>query len=254
LHFSIGWNNSIFKNVLRQKKFITTIGQKMNGEFDEPPPKKMKWNPIDFATQKFLKDIYKLKKPEIPQEFFQNFEFYEKIIKVEPKSLEYFPQRIQNNKNIVMEAVSKIGFTIKFASGELKNNSEIVQIAISNDFRAYLFASSKLQSDEDIMLHTLKKSKFSWENLSQDKFKSKKVLMHRLNYGGLMNFESKYLPKEFLKDPEFVKELISSNGIFLNIVDDSFKSDFNTVMTAVNQNGMSLEFAREDLKSKKEIV
>jgi hypothetical protein len=44
----------------------------MNGEFDEPPPKKMKWNPIDFATQKFLKDIYKLKKPEIPQEFFQN--------------------------------------------------------------------------------------------------------------------------------------------------------------------------------------
>jgi hypothetical protein len=226
--------------------------------FSEPPTKKMKYS-LEKEVEIFSGNInfflwnFSIEKKNsiLPEEFSQNIEFYEKVVKLNPQGLILFPKDIQNNKKIV----SKTGSLLQYASEELKDDLQVVQVAISNDVAAYKHASPRLQSNENIMLQTLNNNQPYWDQLSKDKFKSKKILIHQINHGGILPHD---LPNELLKelteDIEFVKEFISLNGLFLQCVGDSNKSNFNIVMMAVKQNGMSLQFAIDEFKSDPEIV
>lgn len=51
-----------------------------------------------------------------------------------------------------------------------------------------------------------------------------------------------------------VLEAVRQNGLVLEIVRSSFKSDKDVVNTAVSQNGLALQFASDELKNDPEIV
>ena len=60
-------------------------------------------------------------------------------------------EKLRNDKEVVITAVSKYGTALEYASKKLRNDKEVVMTAVSNDESALDFASEELKRDEDIL-------------------------------------------------------------------------------------------------------
>jgi len=62
-----------------------------------------------------------------------------------------------DNRDYVLNAVSKKGSLLDYASNELKNDKEVVLAAIKNNPEALEFASDKLKGDREIVYESVSK-------------------------------------------------------------------------------------------------
>jgi hypothetical protein len=89
-------------------------------------------------------------------------------------ALQYASIELQNNKEIVLEAVKQRGRSLKYASNELKNNKEIVMAAIKNNCHSLKFASTELRYDIEliaILVNYLKKNRLDYNYYYTDSIK-----------------------------------------------------------------------------------
>lgn len=91
--------------------------------------------------------------------------FVKYIVHINPENLQYASKRLQNNKEIVLNAISQDGNTLRFASEALRNNKQIVLTAIKphDDSKqtcpqAMQYASKKLKNDKQFITEALKRS------------------------------------------------------------------------------------------------
>lgn len=92
-------------------------------------------------------------------------------------SLSFAPKSVQDNKELVMAAVSLNGMNLKFASERLQNDIDVVEAAINENIMSLQFASKDLQGqivDNGIMaVRALEKA------LNEDTFEENKVMVKR---------------------------------------------------------------------------
>jgi hypothetical protein len=73
-------------------------------------------------------------------------------VQTNPYALGTIYSNFNNNKQIVLTAVSYFGSALEFASDELKNDKEVVLVAVSNNGYSLQYASYNLKNDKDIIL------------------------------------------------------------------------------------------------------
>lgn len=84
----------------------------------------------------------------IDQDLFKDIEFIKKVLFTNGMSLEFMPEEIQNNKELVIIALNNsAGFALKFASEELRADKEIVKEAVKQWKAPIKYASKELQEE-----------------------------------------------------------------------------------------------------------
>ena len=79
-------------------------------------------------------------------------------------SLEYMPQEIQNNKELVIIALNNsAGFALKFASEELRADKEVVKEAVKQWKAPIKYASKELQEEFNQKLEEYYQKHKRWE-------------------------------------------------------------------------------------------
>ncbi|MEG0576976.1 MAG: DUF4116 domain-containing protein [Bacilli bacterium] len=152
---------------------------------------------------------------------------------------------LDNNKQVILNSVTRNGLNIKLASQKLKNSEEIVKRAISNNGLALEYASKKLKDNKELVLLAIKNNPdsyyFAGLNLKNDPKIIKSVLVR----------EPSYIPKfEYLqKFNDLVKAVIKENGLALEYATSKLKNNKKVVQMAAKENIKALSFASFDLKN-----
>lgn len=84
----------------------------------------------------------------IDEDLFEDTEFVKKVLLENGMALQYMPQEIQNNKELVIIALNNsAGFALKFASEKLKADKEVVKESIKKWKSPLKYASYELQQE-----------------------------------------------------------------------------------------------------------
>jgi hypothetical protein len=116
---------------------------------------------------------------------------------------------------IMSAFLKKDGSLLEFASPRLKNNQSIVVEAIRQNAKSLRYADLSLQN---------------------------------------IDFIKQYFSEDWKQNSKFINDILSVNGLFLEHVFAVFKDDIKIVTTAVQENGLALEFASERLKNQESVV
>ena len=199
----------------------------------------------------------------------------EVVSKKGASTAEFLSQKFQDDKDVMMAAVSSHGMNLKYASKRLKNDKEVVLAAVRSiktsnsvipvplDFDNVLaHASKRLRSNKEVVLaavSTLAEQINSvvdpTGNLRSDKSIARAVFSapdtQKYIGHGLNTKKSRFdfLSSDFRKDREFVMEVVSKSGRNLEHVDASLRNDKQVVKAAYLQNPDSLKFASDELKN-----
>ena len=73
-------------------------------------------------------------------------------------NLEYAPKELQNDKELVLAAVTTNGLALAHASNVLKSDREVVLAAVKNYSQALHFASPELKNDREVVLAAVSKN------------------------------------------------------------------------------------------------
>ena len=106
-------------------------------------------------------------------------------------SLSYAPASVQDNKDLVMTAVSLNGMNLKFASERLKDDIEVVLEAMKQNVMALQFVNSDLR--EQIIFYGVKVVKARRKSLSKQ-VKDEPTLEEQKFYDKLINDLMKITP------------------------------------------------------------
>ena len=100
----------------------------------------------------------------IDQDLFKDIEFIKKVLFTNGMSLEFMPQEIQNNKELVIIALNNsAGFALKFASEELRADKEVVKEAVKQWKAPIKYASKELQEEFNQKLEEYYQKHKRWE-------------------------------------------------------------------------------------------
>lgn len=111
--------------------------------------------------------------------------------------------RLKNDVEIVIQAVSSNGNNLEYASDELKNNKDFVLAAMKHLAEAYLYASKELRNHKEITLIAFKQA---GEYMLRDLFEENEAL---------------------LTDDKFILDTLSENPYIINFLNDNQKKTKN---------------------------
>ena len=155
------------------------------------------------------------------------------------------------NREIVMKAVSKDGYSLQYASQELRSDREIVMAAVSENPYSLQYASEELRSDREIVMTAGIRFGNTLEYALGACLGDREIVMKAVSKNGkLLRFAS----EELRSDREIVMAAVSDLGLSLRYALGACLSDREIVMKAVSKNGKCLQYASEELKSDREIV
>ena len=106
-------------------------------------------------------------------------------------SLSYAPASVQDNKDLVMTAVSLNGMNLKFVSERLRDDIDVVEAAIKQNIMALQFVNSDLR--EQIIFYGVKVVKARRKSLSKQ-VKDEPTLEEQKFYDKLINDLMKITP------------------------------------------------------------
>ncbi|EFC40983.1 hypothetical protein NAEGRDRAFT_80892 [Naegleria gruberi] len=213
----------------------------------------------------------------IPIEFIENRETVLSIVDKDTSVYREYLSLVpswKNDKEIVMKACQQGGFALTFASEELRNDRDValsavkqnglmiseIPLELRNDRRIVLEAvkqigialshAPSMQSDEEIVLEATRQMTFAFRFASEVLKKDYQFIKKVVSVNGMV---LEYLNEEFKGDIDIVKLAICQNGLSLRYV-AHFNDDEELVKLAINSNGLALGYASERMKSNIQIV
>jgi hypothetical protein len=129
-----------------------------------------------------------------------------------------------NDKQIMISIIQNNGLTLQFACSEVKSNKETVLIAVKNDGLSLKYANDSLKEDPTIIMEAIK------QNIDSFKY------------------------CHLLENEEIFKYLFQNNYKFPSWISPKIKNNKEIMLIAVTQNGMVLEFLKDDFKKDRDIV
>ena len=109
----------------------------------------------------------------------------------------------------------------------LKDDKDLVIASVQQDGGALKFASERLRGDKDVVMAAISsRPRKGWA----------------------------YATVVLKNNRDFVLDLVSRDGSFLELVSDDFKADRSVVFSAVMQNGRALQHASATLQADRSVV
>lgn len=207
-------------------------------------------------------------------------------------AVSYASDRLKNDKSFMMACLEVNGLALEHASNFLKRDKDVVFAAVRNYGSALQYADEILMKDKDFIISCMEINEFSFRHTNDSWKKDRDVVLAAVKKLYL-NFEyanedlkneKKFVTKCLESDPlifplvsenlradrEIVEIAIrKSHGAFFDNVSNKLKSDKQFVLEVmrdyvsiqilsaseiVGVNGLALQYARQEMKSNKELV
>jgi hypothetical protein len=176
----------------------------------------------------------------------------------------------KNNEELVFSHVQKHGFILEFASKELQDNKKIVLEAVSRCSGAYhcfdnalKFASKRLQDDKEVVLRAVIADPISLEYASERLKDDKEVVLKAIlmkemrehgcfymDYSPALEFASKRLQD----DEEVVSTAIKIEPHSLEYASKRLQNNSDIVLPAIEKDAYTLKYASLKFRDDKELV
>ena len=190
-------------------------------------------NGICSLNKKFIRDkYYKLLNTLIKNgynkyEFINNSEYKNLVlIAITNKfSLLNISQDLQNDKDIVIAAVSQSGLMLQYTNDIMKNDKDVVLAAIKSSPVSLIYASLNIKDDKDIILIAVSQ------------------------FGYLL----KYASTNLQNDKDVVLAAVEEHGNALLYASNFLKNDIDVILKAASESFYSLCFINEELLKNKYI-
>ncbi len=164
----------------------------------------------DYALQLVSKKGHMLKK--VDSRFHRDTEFMEAAVAQNPMMLAMVSATLREDVHIVLEAVNKNGYAIRFASKDLQNSDEIIEAA-------------KRSVVQNIVSFT---SVSRFIGLPETFLEDRKFVLEVVAKDGL---QLEHLPRKYKENPEFVFAAVISNKDALKFAPDSMKEELGAMLT-----------------------
>ena len=152
----------------------------------------------------------------------------------EGASLEEFKDFI-DNKVVVLAAIEKDAYDLRFASDRLKDDEDVVLFAISKKGMAISYASDRLKNRKDIVMKAIKNT------------------VGR-PYDAYYPTPLEFLPEEICNDKEIVMEAVQHSYRALKFASDEIKNDEECVNLAYSSFKKQLKYASEEFQCNPEYI
>ncbi|WP_422137808.1 DUF4116 domain-containing protein [Endozoicomonas sp. ALC020] len=227
------------REVLMSDKNAEDIGKELLHHFLLlHPGKAMGWVDLVYPD---LKDQYYVIKPS----YLYSLEFYfppaqslgdheEKIRSVLLRGgLKYASQRIRNDKDLALAAISSNPYNLIHLSEELKSDNEVVLAAVTQEGYQLRYASPKPQDNEEVVMAAIKNYpaalRYASERIRSDKNIIKTLVA--INFNIL-----RYANKTLLKDRDYMLDLIEQDSDVFNFVAFEFEDGEDFIEAAIQRN------------------
>jgi hypothetical protein len=147
-------------------------------------------------------------------------------------------KQFNNDKEIVLAAVSNEGMALQFASRQLQNDKEVVLAAVHQNGLSLRYADDFCE-DKEVVLAAVHQNGLAIKWASLDLQNDKEVVLVAVNQDGLA-FNHIY---DLREDKEVILAAVSQNGLVLKNIIGKFRLDKDVVLAAVNEDGNSLVYA-----------
>ena len=226
----------------------------------------------------------------LPDELFDNEGVVEEAIKSGYEFgavvLGYASDRLKDNKDIVMLAVSKAtgveffyedrpeeGYTYNdalcYASERLRDDKDVVLLSVQNNPDSLESASSRLQNDYDVVLTAVKGNAHSLKYVSEELRNNKDLVLIAANsyfnslydyynqglggeeLEGSVNIEDsilEYISDELKNDRDVILAIVNNNPYAFVNIPDKFKDDYDIALIAFKEDECLIETASERVK------
>jgi hypothetical protein len=151
----------------------------------------------------------------------------------------------KNKKNDVMNFVKKNGKALEFASDELQNNSDIVNEAISKGNLELQNASDKLKNNCTVVTAAVKKNGIKLQYASNNLKDNLQVVIEAVKNIGLA---LQYASNNLKGNIEVVTEAVKNDGRSLQYASDELKNDPKIVYLAISNDYRAFEYASNNIK------
>eukprot|EP01043_Picozoa_sp_COSAG02_P012198 COSAG02_NODE_468_length_21758_cov_41.206796_8_plen_583_part_00 len=158
---------------------------------------------------------------------------------------------MNNDKQMLLEAVKRDGLALRHASEPLRNDPHIVREAVKQDGLALRHASEPLRNDAQIVLEAVKQDGSALADASEPLRSDAQIVLEAVKqWGGALAYASKSLRN----DPQIVLEAVKQWGGVLADASEPLRNDAQIVLEAVKQHGCALKRASEPLRNDAQIV
>ena len=204
----------------------------------------------------------------------QNYDSIIEAVRNDWTLLEYAPDHIKNNPDIVLEAVRQNGSTaikvaiqamgtnayevrfdsvgaLQFASNERKEDRRIVLEAVKQNGAALQYASAELQGDREIVLEAVKNNAWALRYASLDCKRDRGILLQVIK---IKPDIFAVIEKDLKIDRDFVLDAVRQSGRSLLTASIEFKRDREIALTAVKNHGVALRYLSKELRGDRQIV
>ena len=162
-----------------------------------------------------------------------------------------FAKEFQDDKEIVLAAVSNTWSSLQYASPRLKADKEVVLIAIAQNENALQFASFELRENEELATRAVSTNGMTLEHVADKLKDNEAIVTSAISNNGIA---LKYASLNLRKNKHIVSLAVSKNGFALHFASDELKDDDEIVRVAVTQEGEALYFASNRLKQNRELI
>ena len=225
----------------------------------------------------------------LPDELFDNERVVEAAIENNQfgaEVLEYASERLKDNKDIVMHAVSKStgvelfsedrpeeGYTYNdalcYASERLRDDTDVVLLSVENNPDSLKSASARLQNDYDVVLTAVKGNAHSLKYASEELRNNKDLVLIAANsyfnslydyydqglggeeLEGSVNIEDsilEYISDELKNDRDVILAIVNNNPYAFVNIPDKYKDDYDIALIAFKEDECLIETASEMVK------
>ncbi|MBA3721276.1 MAG: DUF4116 domain-containing protein [Parachlamydiaceae bacterium] len=171
-------------------------------------------------------------------------------------ALQFAHDDLRKERDVVMAAVTQHGCALQFAHDDLRKDREIVMTAITKRGDALRYAHDNLRNDREIVMAAVTQEGYALQYAHDDLRKDREIVMTAvIKYAkGRERFVLEFAHDDLRKERDVVMAAVTEEGDALQIAHDDLRKDRDVVMAAVIQRGEALRFAHDDLRKDWDVV
>eukprot|EP01080_Neovahlkampfia_damariscottae_P006188 gene6188-10195_t len=216
---------------------------------------------MDKTTTEAITDCLNLIKngeslQNLPKKFRDNKNLALEIVKINPSEFQFLSEELQNNREIVFEAIlngtrlqriptqykkdkeivllaiKKYALNYQHVSPELKDDPEVIICALENRLDYNFIKSPVKFTNDDVIIACIKRNHYFYRSISQEKQFNQKILFEAIKSGISLSV----IDPKFRSQKDLMLFSVQINGYNIDNVSNELKNDRDIILTALKQN------------------
>ena len=199
------------------------------------------------CNRSHLRNIFQSNRVHFTNDFYSEDSEWKVAIAHDGMLLEYAPQHMQGNLQVVTTAVSQNGLALQWATELMRGNKEVVRIACSRNTQALVFAHVTLRKDLKFIEGLIRQNGAQLQHVAKSLRRNETIVRLAVATDALT---LKYAEAELSDSRPLVLMAVKNNGLALKFASSRLQDDAQIVHTAVTQNRDAAKYASTKMQKK----